>query len=117
MPNRSSGSVKVFYPPFSREELLALLRRRMPALQGVLPLKRVVLFGSYARGQQTIASDIDLLVIYAGEPREEAYALVKRTLNIPGLEPHLYTEQEYEQVKMTVERMIRDGFPVPLGED
>jgi len=89
----------------------------MPALQGVLPLKRVVLFGSYARGQQTIASDIDLLVIYAGESREEAYALVKRTLNIPGLEPHLYTEQEYEQVKMTVERMIRDGFPVPLGED
>jgi predicted nucleotidyltransferase len=116
MQSRSSGSVKVFYPPFSREELLALLRQRMAALQGKLPLKRVVLFGSYAKGRHTVASDIDLLVIYAGKPREDAYALVKRTLNIHRLEPHVYAEEEYERVGITVERMARDGIPVALGE-
>jgi predicted nucleotidyltransferase len=116
MQGKSSGSVKVFYPPFSREELLALLRQRITALQGKLPLRRVVLFGSYAKGRQTVASDIDLLVIYAGKPREDAYALVKRTLNIRRLEPHVYAEEEYEQVRITVERMTGDGIPVALKE-
>ena len=116
MQSRSSSSVKVFYPPFSREEVLALLQQRIVALQEKLALKRVMLFGSYDRGKQTAVSDVDLLVIYAGQHREEAYALVKRTLNIRRLEPHVYTEGEYEQVKTTVERMVRDGIPVALTE-
>lgn len=65
-------------------------------LQEKLPLKRVVLFGSYAQSKQTIASGGDVLVIYAGAPREDAYALVKRTLGIRRLEPHVYAEEEYE---------------------
>jgi len=116
MQNKSFSSVKVFYPPFNREELLALLRQRMPALQGKLPLKRVVLFGSYAKGRQTVASDIDLLVVYTGRPRADAYALVKRALNIRRLEPHVYAEEEYEQARMMVERMIRDGILIASGE-
>jgi len=112
MQKRSSSSVKVFYPPFDLEGLLALLRQRIPALQRQLPLKRVVLFGSYAKGRQTVASDIDLLVVYAGRPRADAYGLVKRALNIRRLEPHVYAEEEYEQVRMVVERMIRDGISI-----
>ena len=110
MPKKSSSSVRVFYPPFSREDLLAILRQRVPALGEKLPLKRVVLFGSYATGRQTVASDIDLLVVYAGRPREDAYALVKRTLNIRRLEPHVYAEAEYAKVRTTIERMARDGI-------
>jgi len=72
----------------------------------------VVLFGSYATGKQTVASDIDLLVVYAGKPREDAYALVKRTLNIHRLEPHVYSEEEYEQARAMIEQMVRDGIPV-----
>ncbi len=116
MQNKSFSSVKVFYPPFNREELLALLRQRIPALQGKLSLKRVVLFGSYAKGRQTVASDIDLLVIYAGRPRTDAYALVKQALNIRRLEPHVYAEEEYEQARMMVERMIHDGILIASGE-
>jgi predicted nucleotidyltransferase len=96
---------------------LALLSQRTAALQEKLPLKRVVLFGSYAKGKQTVASDVDLLVIYAGKPREDAYVLVKRTLNIRRLEPHVYAEEEYEQVRMTVERMVREGIRVALEGD
>jgi predicted nucleotidyltransferase len=112
MRKESSSSVRVFYPPFSLEGLLAVLRQRVPMLQQKLPLKRVVLFGSYAKGRQTIASDIDLLVVYAGQPREDAYALVKQTLDIRRLEPHMYTEAEVAQVRTTIERMVRDGIPL-----
>jgi predicted nucleotidyltransferase len=112
MRKKSSSSVRVFYPPFNREDLLAMLRQRVPMLQEKLPLKRVVLFGSYAEGRQTIASDIDLLIIYAGQPREDAYVLAKRTLNIHRLEPHVYAEAEVAQVGTTIERMVRDGIPI-----
>ena len=104
--------MRVFYPPFKRAEVLALLRRRIPLLQEQLPLKQVVLFGAYAKGTYTAASDVDLLVVYGGEPREDAYALVKRTLGIRRLEPHVYAEGEYEQLRPTIARMIRDGVPL-----
>jgi predicted nucleotidyltransferase len=85
-------------------------------LRTVLPLKQMRLFGSYATGRQTVASDIDLLVVYAGPARQDAYALVKRTLNLPHLEPHVYAEVEYASVKTTLERMTRAGFPVDWEE-
>ena len=74
-----------------------------------LPLRRVVLFGSYASGQFTAASDIDLLVVSEGSRRDDAYALVRKTLQIPRLEPHIYSLEEYEAVKETVTRMERGG--------
>jgi uncharacterized protein len=112
MRQRSSGSVKVFYPPWTREALLVRLREGMTTLREVLPLVRVVLFGSYARGRQTVASDIDLLVVYAGAVRDDAYALVRRTLDLRRLEPHVYAEEEYTQVSETLERMVQDGATV-----
>jgi len=112
MRPRSSGSVKVFYPPWTREALLVRLREGVIALCEALPLVRVVLFGSYARGRQTVASDIDLLVVYAGAVRGDAYALVRRTLDVRRLEPHVYAEEEYTQVRDTLERMVQDGVTV-----
>ena len=110
MPQRSSSSVKVFYPPWSREALLVRLRESVAALREVLPLVRVVLFGSYARGRHTVASDIDLLVVYAGAVRGDAYALVRGTLDLRRLEPHVYAEEEYAQIRETLERMVQDSI-------
>ena len=111
MPQRSSGSVKVFYPPWTREALLVRLREGVAALRWVATV-RVVLFGSYARGRQTVASDIDLLVVYAGAVRGDAYALIRHTLDLRRLEPHVYAEEEYAQVSATLECMIQDGITV-----
>jgi predicted nucleotidyltransferase len=88
------------------------LREGVAALREVLPLVRVVLFGSYARGRQTVASDIDLLVVYAGTVRSDAYALIRHTLDLRRLEPHVYAEEEYAQVRETLERMVQDGITV-----
>lgn len=109
MRTRLSGSVKVFSPPYRREELIALLRARLPALASEIPLLRVVLFGSWAQGKATAFSDIDLLVVYAGPPRDDAYQRVQRSLSLRGLQPHVYAEREAEQMKNTLERMSRNG--------
>lgn len=99
----------VFYPRASRAELLATLRAHLPALAATLPVERVVLFGSWAEGRATRASDVDLLVVYADPPQAEAYALVRRALPVRGLEPHVYAASEAERLAPTLARMARDG--------
>lgn len=109
MPKGSSGSVKVFYPSYSRGELVAILEQRLPALTAVLPVKRAVLFGSWAEGRATAFSDIDLLLIYADPAQEDAYKLARRLLNLRGLEAHVYSEDQADKLKATIERMTQNG--------
>ena len=109
MQRRSSSTVRVFYPRFSREEIIDRISKGLGSLEKELPLSQVILFGSYARGDYTVASDADLLVIYRGDERKEAYALVKKVLDVPRLEPHVYTEEEDEGIRETIERMTRGG--------
>jgi len=117
MPGRSSSSVRVFYPKFRRAELLQTLDERLPELAAVLPLVRVVLFGSYAKGNYTVGSDVDLLIVYRGDPRPDAYALAKEILTIPRLEPHLYTIDEYKGLQDSVDRMSAGGVVLSLSEE
>ncbi|MGH7324203.1 MAG: nucleotidyltransferase domain-containing protein [Candidatus Rokuibacteriota bacterium] len=108
--------MRIFYPAFDRGELVRTLQAGLDRLGSKLPLVRVVLFGSCARGTHTVASDVDLLVVYRGQPRPDAYGVVKRALGVPRLEPHLYTEAEYTAARVTVDRMTRDGITlVELG--
>ena len=45
-----------------RENILQRLRTIKPALQQEFPLRRMALFGSWARNEQTATSDVDVLV-------------------------------------------------------
>ncbi len=110
MRKGSSSSVRIFYPRFDREEVLRLLSERLGKLGEELPLRRVVLFGSYAKGNYDVGSDIDLLIVYRGEAREDAYAVAKRILDLPRLEPHLYTEEEYEKLESSLDKMTEGGI-------
>jgi hypothetical protein len=92
--------------------VVKLLRERLPQLAERLPLRKAVLFGSYAKGNFTVASDIDLLLVYTGPPREDAYALAKKTLTIPRLEVHAYSEDEYRHLWETIRRMEEGGIVV-----
>lgn len=109
MQKESSVSVRVFYPRFDRDELIQKLKDKLGDLARELSLQKVVLFGSYAQGKQTAASDIDVLVIYKGEERKDAFKIVKMTLQIPLLEPHVYSEDEYLGLKENVDRMTAGG--------
>lgn len=109
--------MRIFYPKFSRAQVIGLISERVPALQDLLPLKLLVLFGSYARGNYTVASDIDLLVVYSGEKRDDAFAVTKKTLAVPGIEPHVYTEAEYSELRATIDRMVEGGIVLfPSGD-
>jgi hypothetical protein len=85
------------------------LEEKLKDLARELPLSSVVLFGSYAQGNYTVASDVDVLVVYGGKKRKDAFSAVKKTLDIPLLEPHVYSEEEYEGLKEVIERMISGG--------
>lgn len=110
MPRRSSTSVRIFYPELNREQLLRRISEKLPELNQKIPLKFVVLFGSYAKGNYTVASDVDLLVVYEGPARKDAYMIVKKTIEIPRLEPHVYSLKEYEEMKETVTKMTQGGI-------
>jgi predicted nucleotidyltransferase len=110
MPKGSSSSVRVFYPEFNQAHLLQILSERLKLLEERLPLIRVVLIGSYAKGNYNVGSDVDLLIVYKGEARADAYAIAKRSLDIPRLEPHLYSEEEYGKMKETIHKMSEGGI-------
>ena len=110
MPQGSSTSVKVLYPSFKIEELLLLLKEQIKGLRGSLPLEKVILFGSWSTGRETAFSDIDLLVVYKGRGQKEAYKIVCRYLNLRGLEAHVYSEDEAEKLRSTIESMTKDGI-------
>lgn len=102
------SSVRVFYPKYNTQTIVKALGEKIESLKDALPVKLVVLFGSYARGNYTVASDIDLLVVYKGEPRKDAFSIVKKIIDLPELEPHVYTESEYTQTEV-IQSMIKTG--------
>lgn len=117
MPRESSASVRVFYPRYARRELVELLRGKLPALAAELPLGRVVLFGSWARGNHTAFSDIDLMVFYADPPRDDAYHVVRRAMEVHGLEPHVYSETQARGARRTLDRMMDGGVVLYPADD
>src|SRR5689334_14160475 len=110
MASKSYGSVRVFWPTLGREALVARLRECLPALRAALPVRRVGLFGSQAAGRATVASDIDVLVVYSGPPRDDAYRTVRAAIPLRGLEPHVYTEEEAGALAVVLERMTRGAI-------
>ena len=61
----------------------------------------VYLFGSFAKGEITEGSDIDLLIIgnFKGKMPERILKIIKYT-DLP-IEPLCYTEEEFERIKNT----------------
>ncbi len=110
MQRKFLSSVRIFYPRFNRQELVQIIQDKLGELEKKLPLLVVVLFGSYARGNYTVGSDVDLLVIYKGGRKADAFKVVKRILAIPLLEPHIYSEDEYREMKERIDRMIKGGI-------
>ena len=78
----------------------------------LMPLRRAVLFGSYASDRFDAASDIDLMVIYEGERRDGAFETLKRAMTLVGVEPHVYSEVEALQAAAVIQRMTEGGVVV-----
>ncbi|MBI2832159.1 MAG: nucleotidyltransferase domain-containing protein [Chloroflexi bacterium] len=99
----SSGSVKVIY--LDRQRVIAGVKRAVARLtQAHREIKKVVLFGSLARGDVVPGSDADLLIVLS----ESAHPFLERiSLYTPAKVPlsvdvFPYTEKE-------LARMVADG--------
>jgi len=64
-----------------------------------------------------VASDVDLLIVYRGKERKDAFATVKNTLDIPLLEPHVHSEDEYERLTGNIAQVIADGVVLFSSEE
>jgi len=89
-----------------REEIYRELQRFVARLKAELPVDRVYLFGSFARGDIHEGSDIDLIIV--GDFSERFHERIYRVLllddqNLP-LAPLCYRPEEIEQ-------MQREGNP------
>ncbi len=116
MQMKSSNSVRIFYPKYNKKEIINKLQDKIPLLKSLLSISKVILFGSYAKDKYTVASDIDVLVIYKGKVRSDAYSVVKKVFDIPQIELHLYTTKQYEKIKDTISKIIEDGHVVIYEE-
>ncbi len=104
--------MKIFYPEYTRKEVVEKIKEAVPKLKEKLPIVYVVLFGSYAKGNYTAFSDIDLLVVYEDPPVEDAYKIVRKTIDLRGLEPHVYSMSEYEKVRDVIDKMTESGVVI-----
>ena len=112
MLKESSNSIQIYYPPFDRQQLIRRLKEELKALVEKLPILLVVLFGSYAKGNYTVASDVDLLIVHKDEARQDIFAAIKKTLSIPRIEPHVYSESEYKELKHSICKMAENGVVI-----
>jgi len=44
------------------------------------------------------------------EALKDVYATVKKTLGVSRLEPHVYSDSEYERMKKTINKMTKNGI-------
>ena len=51
---------------YTKEEIIAILKKNKPALSAKYPISELGLFGSFARGDYHEQSDIDILVDFDG---------------------------------------------------
>ena len=108
MQRKSSSSVKIFYPKYSREYLIEELKRRFKDISGKYSIKLAILFGSYAKNRYTASSDIDILIVHNSRKRN-LYSRLRMELSLKGVELHIYRLKEYRRIKDKISKMIEDG--------
>jgi predicted nucleotidyltransferase len=101
-------------PPLAAEEV----RQRVCEYAAGAGVARAIVFGSFARGDADVASDVDVILI---EPSARPF-LERGLAHLPlfrigvGVDLLVYTPQEYERLKAEgdplIERVEREGITV-----
>lgn len=93
-----------------------ILQRYWIALDEVIRVDRLVLFGSYARGTPHRDSDIDVAIIsrdFTGRPFDDADRIMKTRWDIDlRIEPHLFRPEDYHLDNPLAAEVIEKGIPI-----
>lgn len=81
------------------------------------PVRRMFLYGSYARGNSHSDSDIDLAIILPEltDPFQTQVNLLQLTWNFDTrVEPHPFDELEFISRNPVIEEILRTGIEIPV---
>jgi predicted nucleotidyltransferase len=81
----------------SCDEVFSILKKELPDLKDRYGVERIFLFGSFAKGQQTKKSDIDMLVDIKKPLGLEFVALADRLEEILGRKVEVATYDHYKR--------------------
>ena len=96
-------------PSLTRVRILKTLRDHDEALKKY-SVKRIGLFGSYARGEQKRGSDIDLLVEFEKPTYDNFYDLIVYLENVFGRKVEILTPDGVDSIRVPeIARSIRDS--------
>lgn len=112
MEEKSLSSVKFFYPKYkTTEEIVKILKRDIKKIKNIVGIEKVVLFGSYAKGNFTGRSDIDVFFLVKSK-NKNLYKIIKKNILLFNLQPHIFTKEQYLKMKEKIEKMIEKGITI-----
>lgn len=77
----ASGDLACYHFDMNREEIIAKLQAILPEVKEKYHVKSMGIFGSFARGEQTRRSDVDILVEFYIYPSLFGLAEIERFLS------------------------------------
>jgi predicted nucleotidyltransferase len=96
--------------PETTDELRARLAAALPALRAAHPIRSIGVFGSWARGEQTPESDVDLLIEFdAPVGFFEFFDIQEKLETVLGVRVDLVTPRGLRP--QLVDRVMRDLLP------
>jgi len=99
---------------YTKEEALTLVRELIFELKREFPISKVVLFGSYARGEQEQFSDIDLLILLDCEVEDEVSKEIVHRIceyeidNDVAIDALIFAVDEWDESPLTYEPIHDD---------
>jgi len=79
----------------------------------IYPIRRVTLFGSYARGSATESSDVDLLIDSEGRLNGfDFFGIAGRIIKKMPVKTDVFEISEIEAQSMFLDNIIRDGVTI-----
>jgi predicted nucleotidyltransferase len=87
-------------PQKTREEILKLLSQNRSSLENRFKVRRMALFGSYARGDQRSDSDVDILVDIDPSVGLEFVTLAEQIEQLLGLPVELVSRRAIKPSKL-----------------
>jgi predicted nucleotidyltransferase len=90
----------------TKEKISEILREKYPYLNSEYGVKRLGLFGSYAKGEQTEDSDVDIVAEFEKPIGLKFIELAEYIEKILGKEADILTREGLKQI--TAKKIIRD---------
>ena len=98
-----------------KKEIINIVRKYADLVEEKYPYSKVILFGSYAKGNPHKDSDIDVAVILNNRNNFDSIQLelmrLRRKID-SRIEPHPFTKKEFENSNPFVNEIILHGLEV-----